>query len=406
MARRSSGEGTITKGSDGWWHVYMSLGTDPATGKRRRVHARGRTRSEVESKLKEMRQASDRGTGRMTVREWFDAWLDAVDRSLKPRTVGVYRTHTRYLVAGLGHLRLDKLTTEHIEGLYRSLAERGLSATSIQGVHRSIRASLNEAVRRGRLTRNPATYARPGRADEHEVEPLSTEEAQAILNAASGERNAARWGIALGLGLRQGEALGLCWDDVDLDNRTIRIRRALQRVPWRHGCKHRPCGQSPARCPMRQGGGLRTMDPKSRSGRRTIVLPERIVTELRQHRVRQLEERVAAGEMWQQGPDGGWVFARATGEPIDPSRDWKNWKALLTKAGVRDVRLHDARHSAATYLLVQGVDARTVMGIMGWSQISLTARYQHVVPELQREAANRMEQLLWGGPGGSSSSAV
>ena len=149
MARRSGGEGTITKGVDGWWHAYTSHGTDPATGKRRRVHARSRTRAEVESKLKAMRQASASGTGRMTEAEWFDTWLDMADRSLKPSNVGGYRTDARYLVGRFGHLRIDKLTTEHIEGLYKSLANRGLSATSIQGVHRSIRASLNEAVRRG-----------------------------------------------------------------------------------------------------------------------------------------------------------------------------------------------------------------------------------------------------------------
>jgi len=90
------------------------------------------------------------------------------------------------------------------------------------------------------------------------------------------------------------------------------------------------------------------------------------------------------------------VFANEIGDPVDPDAHSKAWKALLRRVGIRDARLHDARHSAATYLLVQGVDARTVMDMMGWSQLSMTQRYQHVVPELKREAADRMNDLLWG----------
>jgi site-specific recombinase XerD len=113
---------------------------------------------------------------------------------------------------------------------------------------------------------------------------------------------------------------------------------------------------------------------------------------MRAHADKQREAQLAAGEDWE---PFGLVFANAIGYPVDPDAHSKAWKALLRRTGVRDARLHDARHSAATYLLVQGVDARTVMDIMGWSQLSMTQRYQHVIPELKREAADRIDSLLW-----------
>ena len=136
------------------------------------------------------------------------------------------------------------------------------------------------------------------------------------------------------------------------------------------------------------------VEPKSVAGKRTIALPTQLVEVLRIHRAAQLEERLAAGQEWR---DGDLLFAQVNGKPIDPRRDWSDWKELLPRAGVRDARLHDARHTAATLLLQQGVPARVAMQILGHSQISLTlGTYSHVVPELAEEAAERMGDALWG----------
>ena len=134
--------------------------------------------------------------------------------------------------------------------------------------------------------------------------------------------------------------------------------------------------------------------PKSRAGRRTIALPQPLVQALRDHRRTQREQRFAAGPLW---VDHDLVFCQPNGRPIDPRADLRDWKRLLTRAGVRDARLHDARHTAATLLLVQGVDPRTVMDLLGWSQVAMTHRYQHVVTELRAEAARRVGLALWGG---------
>jgi len=136
------------------------------------------------------------------------------------------------------------------------------------------------------------------------------------------------------------------------------------------------------------------VEPKSRAGRRSISLPGPLVEALRTHRATQLEERLRAGSEWQ---DHGLVFAQPNGRPVDPRGDYKAWLALLSKAGVRRARLHDARHTAATLLLSQGVPARVAMDILGHSAISLTlGTYSHVLPELHQDAAERVGMALWG----------
>jgi integrase len=160
---------------------------------------------------------------------------------------------------------------------------------------------------------------------------------------------------------------------VDLDAGWLSVRQALQRQP---------------------GVGLVLVKPKSRAGRRTIALPPQLREILRAHRAAQLQERLAAGSEWR---DHGLVFCQVNGKPLDPRSDHRAWRAVLTAAGVRQARLHDARHTAATLLLTQGVPARVVMEILGHSQIALTlGTYTHVAPEVAEDAALRMGEALWG----------
>lgn len=277
----------------------------------------------------------------------------------------------------------------------------------VHGVHRVLRSALNEALRRQRLTANPALIAKPPRVAVVEVDPLTRDECRSILEAARSLRNNARWSVALSLGLRQGEALGIQWSDVDWDAGTLQIRRSVQRRTWEHGCRREvfsvngsgvgaatACGRRRgADCPQRRQGGILLVEPKTAASRRTIALPEPLLRELRQHRRTQSQERLATGSLW--WADLDLVFPDEVGRAMDPARDRRDWKHLLTSAGVRDVRLHDARHTAATLLLIQGVDLRTTMAIMGWTEISTAQRYSHAVDELRVEAARRMGQALW-----------
>jgi len=190
------------------------------------------------------------------------------------------------------------------------------------------------------------------------------------MRAAQTHRNAARWNVALGL--RQSEALALRWTDVDLDNGTLTVRRGEHRV---------------------RGQGLVYEEPKADRSRRTLALPAPLVDALRAHRAAQLEERIAAGALWE---DHDLVFAQPNGKPIDRKADWRAWKAVLGEAGVRDVRLHNGRHTAATLLLSEGVHPPVVMEVLGHAQMRTTTdTYSHVMPALGRDAADRMGRALW-----------
>jgi integrase len=210
--------------------------------------------------------------------------------------------------------------------------------------------------------------------------------------------------LALAVGLRQGEVLGLAWPNVDLDAGTIAVRQALARPRYTHGCGRPPtCERRPVDCPQRSGHGAELADVKSRAGKRLITLPGPLVDALRAHRAAQLEERLAAGSSWWSEPGApkgkSWnlVFRTADGHPIGHKIDHAAWKALLSKAGVRDARLHDARHTAASLLLLLKVPARVVMDILGHSSYQLTMNtYSHVAPELDSEAAELMAGALCG----------
>ena len=176
--------------------------------------------------------------------------------------------------------------------------------------------------------------------------------------------------VTVGLGLRQGEALGLRWEDVDPEADVLSVRQTLERG-----------GRNP-----------RFGEPKTVRSRRTITMPAIVADALHRHRTRQLEERLAAGGRWR---DSGLVFTTTIGTPIDKGGLHRAFKLILTTAELPNIRYHDLRHTAATLLLAQGVDPRTIMETLGHSQISLTLNtYAHVMPTLQRQAASKMDEIL------------
>ncbi|MFI8597734.1 tyrosine-type recombinase/integrase [Rothia koreensis] len=215
------------------------------------------------------------------------------------------------------------------------------------------------------------------------------------------------WGpcfmLALALGPRQGERLGLCWDDLDLEKGSVRIRRELGVLPWKHGCGRSGCGHAPSRCPQRRGGGFCMMETKSESGARTAALPSQLVAALKRQKAAQARWKVEEGENWvgfvdSEGVAWDLVFTRRTGRPIDNKVDRAAWKEFTEAHGVEGMRVHDARHTAATVLLALGVDPRVVMDVMGWSQSSMLTRYQHVLDEMKVSAAAKVGDALFGGP--------
>lgn len=398
---------SLYRGTDGSWHARVTMGRRP-DGTTQRRHVQRRTKAELRDVVRELERSRDTGryvwtSDDLTLAAWMEHWLDNVlPMTARWKTLSTYRSQMRrHVLPTLGAWRLSEIQPEHLEAHYRRMQTEGHSTHTIRAVHRVLRSALSEAVRRRRLAANPATIARPPRAVDVEVQPLSIQESRRLLQAAQSSEHPARWSIALSLGLRQGEALGLLWDDVDLNEGAIRVRRSMQRRTWDHGCPtvdgQPSCGRKRGGdCDHRTGGGLLLVEPKTTASKRTIALPTPLVTELQAQRARVNRRRLAAGEAWDHTHD--LVFPTANGGLIDPARDHAAWKVLLTQAGLRDVRLHDARHTAATLLLLQGVDIRTVMSIMGWTEMATAQRYTHAVDELRRRAAAQMGALLWDQP--------
>lgn len=395
--RQPNGRSSIYQGSDGKWHGRVTVGNRP-DGKPDRRHIERKTRSDVAKAVKELERQRDAKTLRKAGRPWtVAAWLTHWVENIAPlgvndnTMVGYGVAVRKHLIPGLGAHKLDQLKPEHIEHFYGRMIAAGSSPGTTHQVHRTFRTALNEAVRRGHLGQNPVQLAKAPRVREEEVEPYTVEEVQRLLKAASERRNSARWAVALALGLRQGEVLGLKWDDLDLDGGFLVVRRSRHRPQYAHGCAEL-CGRKAGYCPQRRRTNPETADTKSRAGRRAVGLPPQLVDLLRAHGEVQESERAAAGESW---TEGGWVFPDESGRVASHRKDWSDWKDLLRKAKVRDGRLHDARHTAATVLLILGVSERAVMGLMGWSTTAMAARYQHMVDAVRTDVAKQVDGLIW-----------
>ncbi|MBA3489906.1 MAG: site-specific integrase [Longispora sp.] len=368
-------------------------------GKPYRRHFQQKSKAVVVAKVREAERERDAGVIRQsgrawTVEKWLTYWLEhiATPPNVRQTTHDGYSVAVRvHLVPGLGAHRLDKLEPEHLEKLYKKMQLNGSKPATAHQVHRTLKTALNHAVRRNHVIRNVATIAQAPRVEEEEVEPYTIEEVQRLLKVAGERRNGARWAIALALGLRQGEVLGLRWQDVDLDKREFRIRKSRLRPKYAHGCGQ-TCGRKAGYCHQRVQTNDDDADTKSKAGRRRVGLPLEIVALLAEHKTAQEVERETAGQLWQ---DSGRVFTTRRGRPLSPSFDYHEWKDLLVAAGVREARLHDARHTAATVLLVIGTQQRAVMDVMGWSSADMVKRYQHVTDPIRQEIARGVSDALW-----------
>ncbi|MFG3051383.1 tyrosine-type recombinase/integrase [Kitasatospora sp. NPDC048239] len=397
-AKRPDGTSSIYFGSDGYWHGRVTVGVrDDGKPDRRHVMSKV-SEAEVIRKVRELEKQRDAGKVRKpgkpwTLKAWLLHWVEEIAKpSVRDTTYSGYEVAVRvHLIPGVGAHRLDKLEPEHLERFYTKMRTKGSKAGTVHQVHRTVHTALNHALRRGHVTRNVASLAVPPRIEEEEVEPYDIEEVQRLLAEATKLPNSTRWSIALALGLRQGETLGLRWMDVDLKTGTLRVRKNRLRPKYKHGCGG-DCGRKPGYCKQRLRRNEDTANTKSKAGRRVMGLPDELIRLLELHREEQERDRRRAGQEWH---DSGYVFTSPFGWPLVPSTDYDTWKRLLVDAKVRDGRLHDARHTAATVLLILGVPERAVMQIMGWSSTAMAARYQHVTSGILKDVAKRVGGLIW-----------
>ena len=347
--RAPNGASSIYLGKDGKWHGRVTVGVKD-DGSPDRRHVERRTEADVINAVRKLERERDNGTVRkagraMIVEAWLRHWLENIARpSVKYKSYRAYRTAVeQHLVPGIGRHRIDKLAPEHLEKLYARIIAAGARPATAHQVHRTARTAFGEAHRRGHLVRNPAAIAKAPRVEEEEIEPFEIADIQRLIKAALARRNGVRFVLALAIGTRQGETIGLKWNRFDPDSKTLRITRQLQRQTWEHGCrdphacgaryhKTKPCREGCRRhtracpspcpphctsharwCPERRGGGLVAVEVKSRAGRRGIVLPNQLVDA---HRT--APARAEAGARARRhGVGGGRVDVRTGERPTD-----------------------------------------------------------------------------------------
>jgi integrase len=392
MGKRSNGEGSLyQRESDGRW-----VGAVVVEGRRRAVY--GTTQREARDKLRALLTAVENGlpitAGRSVtvagyLAQWCDVSLPSRVRSgrLKASTFDSYRDVVeRHIVPTLGKEPLAKLTPAKVRAWMSSkqveVGARGtvLSSRTVSYFHAVLRKALADAMRDELVGRNVAALVEPPIVRRAPVRPLTADEARKVLETAANDRLRALWLVMLAVGLRRGEALALRWDDLNLDTGTVTIARSLQRL---RGERDEQTG--------RRKGELVEVAPKTEGSSATIAMPASLVTALREHvEVQQLERMVA--RVW---VDPGLVFTTGVGTALEPRNVNRSWASLCDRAGVRNVRLHDLRHSAATFMLSAGVDLKMIQTTLRHSRLATTADvYAHVLEDVQHQAAARMDAFL------------
>ena len=367
--RRGNNQGSITRRPDGRWEAKITL----ADGTRRSFY--GQTEGEVNRKLVEVlhiRNTESSPEKSIRVADFLDMWLERIAKPrIRAQTYKGYEVNVRvHLKPALGRLPISAVRPQDVQDLIDAKVKEGLAPKTVRYMHGVLRNAFNHAVRWDYMARNPAELVDGPRVEQHEIQPFTREEAHRFLEAIKGDRLEALYTVALTMGLRQGEALGLRWRDVDLEMGYIRINRQLQRVEHKY----------------------ELVELKTKRSQRAIAVPTALVGSLQKHQERQERERDAAARRWH---DTDLVFARPDGYPLSGSVVTHRFQERLDAAGLPKRRFHDLRHSCATLLLAQGISPRVVMDVLGHSQISLTMNtYAHVLPEMRREAASRMNELF------------
>lgn len=399
MAKRANGEGSITRRKDGLYHGRTYVTT--TSGIRKRVSVYGKTREEVRAKVTELQAQDAKGVPapdtNARVEDYLTYWLArVVQPTRRPKTYQGYESVVRvHLIPGLGRKKLRTLRAVEVRAWLGRVAsecqcckhgldkERGeprccaageccqstLSRRMVQSIHAVLRNALQNAVREELIVRNVAQLVQVPTPTYDAGKGLSVAQARLLLKYAAEDRLHALYVLAVAMGMRRGELLGLLWEAVDFERGTLIVERSLQRV----------------------AGELQLVRPKTRSSVRTVPLPPLVMQALEEHRERQAQERAAAGDGWK---ERGLVFTSRVGTPLEPDNLRRSWYPLRKRLGL-DVRFHDLRHSCVTLLLDLGVPPHIVQQIAGHSGIEVTMTvYAHASLDEMRKGLNRLGDTL------------
>ncbi|MGW0250809.1 tyrosine-type recombinase/integrase [Nocardia goodfellowii] len=411
--RNPNGSGTIGTRKDG--RVELKMFVDSPDGKRKRISVYGRTWDEADAERTRLKELQRKGVpvdvSTATVRQYFQHWLKNVaEPEVRPKTYETYELLVRlYIVPGLGHRKLKALQADHIRTWLNRLkdqcqccaqgkdakrtktdpdnaAEVDLSKARCcarrpkecceqypgvgtrRAILRVLRAALQDAVEDEVLSRNVGRQVKMPAGRQRKEKPWTAEEAARFLKVAQEHRLYALWSVALAIGLRRGEALGLRWENVNLAGKRVELEHALYRI----------------------GDTLKLHELKTDGSEATLPLPDKLVEILRQHQQDQLNDPAIP-----EANKLGLVFTSTRGTPLEPRNVNRAFAELVKKAGVRPIRLHDLRHSCATLLFTMGVEAATVQRILRHSSISVTTGiYMDVIEQVQRDAVIGMDDLF------------
>jgi integrase len=383
MARKSAaGTGTIRKKTitrNGkeytYWEARYTAGHDPGTGKQIQRSVTGKTQKEVAKKLKEATAAIDAGIyiapSKLTIGQWLDTWTAEYLGGVKPATVASYKTISNiHLKPSLGATKLEALNAHTIQHFYNSLTS--ISPKTIKNVHGVLHKALQQAVANGYIRFNPTDSCVLPRIEKKEIRPMDESQITAFLKAIRGHKFEDLYLVTLFTGMREGEALGLLWECVDLDSGTVLINKQLQL--------------------SRSTKGKYDLVPTKNSKGRRITLAPFVISVLRRVRCRQLENRLRYGECW---ADSGYVFTDELGCHLKHNTVYKNFKDIVSEMGLPELRFHDLRHSYAVASIRSGDDIKTVQENLGHATASFTLDvYGHVTDQMKQASADRMEQFI------------
>lgn len=382
--------GYIEQRGENSWRVVVDLGRD-ALGKKDRIRETVRgTKEEAEVRLAALILEVDSGCyvepSKMTLGEFLSRWLeDHVQHSVRQSTYDMYETLVRLHIApDIGHVRLDKLSPMDLQSFIarkrtgpRADGKPGkLSSSTVRHIYNILRIALRCAVKWQVLARSPLDAVDAPRVERRPIRYWEPAEVSQFLRAARGERLYAAFHLALTTGMRRGEILGLTWKDVSLEASTVAVRQAL----------------------VRTSQGNKIQEPKTAGSRRVIALPHETVEALRRHKEAQAEEKDLFEEAYE---ERGLVFPSYSGTPLDPRNFVRTFERVIAIAGVPKIAFHDLRHTHATLLLQAGVHPKVVAERLGHTEIGTTLdTYSHVLPSIQRDAANAMSAIIgdqnWG----------
>ncbi len=372
--RRGRGEGALYQRKDRRWSGSIEI---EGQGKRKRKYFYGETKQEVQDKvntaLYEQKQGKLATGPQQTVEQYLEDWLENVHKhKIRDSSYAVYRQLlNNHVLPAFGHVKLQKLTTRHIDTLYVSKLKEGYASETIRAIHRMLHAAFDDAVRWKRISSNVCDDVKPPRPEQHETQTLTKEQSKQLLEADKEHRLRALLTLALATGMRRGELLGLEWRDIDFEERSLYIQRTINRI----GKK-----------------GIVVSEPKTVKSKSKIMLPQFAIDALQSHREQQEEKRKEAGKAWY---ENDLVFPNSIGKFLEPGRLHIWFKKLLKEAGLPDMRFHDLRHSAATILLGMGVHPKLVQELLRHSNISMTMdRYSHVLPSMQRKMMDDFDDFF------------